>query len=185
MKKKTAWIAVGAAAAALAVGGASVAVAGDEPSGDDQHLQGKDLRQASDAALAEVGPGTVTKAETSDDSNSAYEVDVRLDNGTAYDINLNESFGVVRVETEDDDDGGDRDDGDDNPAQPLTEAERTGTSEAALAEVGAGTVAKVERDDDGNSTFEVEIILDDGAEVDVELGPEFQILEVDAPEYDD
>lgn len=176
MQTKKLWITV-AATAALALGGTSVAVAGGNPFEDDQPLSGTELQQAGDAALAEVGPGTVTHAETSDDGDSAYEVDVRSDNGEEFDVDLDQSFQVVRV------DGPDRDDDDSLPA--LSEADRTRAADAALAEAGAGIAADVERSDDGDSAYEVEVVLDDGAEVDVELGTDFQILRVDQPEYDD
>ena len=40
----------------------------------------------------------MTDAETSDDADHAYDVEVRLDDGTEVDIDLDASFGVVRTE---------------------------------------------------------------------------------------
>lgn len=182
-KKKTIWITSAAATAVLAVGGASAAVAvGGQPAGggDDQPLSGSSLERAGQAALAEVGPGTVTDAETSDDAGSAYEVEVLLDSGGEVDVELDESFGVVRVgepETDDDDD-------DEAAEPPLSAADRADAERAALAEVGAGTVTDVERDDDAGSGYEVEVALDDGGEVDVELDEGFQVVQVDTDQDD-
>ncbi|NQX35054.1 PepSY domain-containing protein [Herbiconiux sp. VKM Ac-2851] len=65
---------------------------------DPDDLQGEELEKASAAAIAEAGGGTVTDAETSDDADHAYDVEVRLDDGTEVDIDLDASFGVVRTE---------------------------------------------------------------------------------------
>ena len=71
MKKKTTWIIAGAAAIVV-LGGAGIAVAATDPfDQDNDALTGTSLERASDAALAEVGEGTVTEAERSDDLDHA------------------------------------------------------------------------------------------------------------------
>ena len=57
------------------------------------------LRQASDAALAATGGGTVTEVGADD---HGYDVEVRMDDGTERDVDLDESFAVIRLETDDD-----------------------------------------------------------------------------------
>ena len=52
------------------------------------------LEQASAAALAFTGGGTVTETEVGDEE-SYYEVEVTLDNGNQVDVQLDESFAVV------------------------------------------------------------------------------------------
>lgn len=173
MGRKTLWI-TGVAAAAAAIGGASAAVASSTP-GDDQPLTGAALQQASDAAIAHTGPGTVTSAETDNDANTSYEVSVRLNNGSSVEVELNSSFQVVT--TEQDDDGA-------GSGPPLSAADRDKAGQAALAKVGQGRVGEVERENEGGSAYEVEIILPDGYEVDVELGADFQVLRTEAPERD-
>jgi len=88
------------AAVVLAGGVAGAAVAG---SGDDDETErpipAADLEQASDAALAETGGGTVTGTEV-DDEESKYEVEVTLDDGTQVDVQLDEDFNVVGTEDE-------------------------------------------------------------------------------------
>ena len=66
----------------------------------------------------------------------------------------------------DDDDAGERP----IPATQLDEAER-----AALAETGGGTVTGTEVGDE-ESKYEVEVTLDDGTQVDVQLDADFDVV---------
>lgn len=65
----------------------------------DTAITGSALDEASAAALAHTGEGTVTGTEV-DDEESHYEVEVTLDNGSEVDVQLDEGFGVVGAETE-------------------------------------------------------------------------------------
>ena len=65
---------------------------------DPDDLQGDELATASEAAIAAAGGGTVTEAERSDDADHAFEVEVRLSDGTEVDVELDESFAVVRTQ---------------------------------------------------------------------------------------
>jgi uncharacterized membrane protein YkoI len=163
----------GVAAAAVVLGGATVAGAANTLSADDQTLSGTELQQAGDAALAHTGGGTVTEAES--EGGSAYEVEVRRQDGSQVEVNLDSSFKVSGVE------GPERDDDSDGPA--LTADERDKASNAALAKVGQGTVSEVERE--GGNAYEVEVRLGNGSEVDVQVGADFQVLNQSAPEFDD
>ena len=71
----------------------------DSTRGDDD-LTGADYDRAAAAALAAAGGGTVTDADRSDDAGVAYEVDVRLDDGTEVDVDLDQAFGVVRTDVD-------------------------------------------------------------------------------------
>jgi len=198
MKKKTIWIS--AAAAVVVLGGAGIAVAVADPFDGDDRLSGQTLERASDAALAEVGEGTVSDASTSDDLDHAYSVDVRLTDGTEVDVALDENFDVVWTDRDNRDN--DRDDNSngasngtdsgtapnattapqgsvDSDDVPLTDAERTGAEQAALAEAGDGTVTDIDRSDDADHAFEVEVTFADGRDVDVELTADFQVVRVD------
>lgn len=163
----------GAAAAAVILGGAGIAVAASGQSAGDLPLAGTELQRASDAALARTGQGTVTNAETDD---GAYEVDVRLPDGSTVEVEVDRSFQVSSVEGPGDDDSN---------LAPLSAGERDRAGNAALAGVGQGTVSEVERENDGGSAYEVEVRLNDGSEVEVQLGADFQILNQGAPERDD
>lgn len=66
----------------------------------DKPLTGATLTQASAAAITAAGGGTVTDSELSDDSLSAYEVEVTTANGTVVDVHMDKSFAVVKKETE-------------------------------------------------------------------------------------
>jgi uncharacterized membrane protein YkoI len=78
------------AAGAIAAGG-----------GDDQPLTGSPLERATAAALEHTGGGTVTETEVGDDG-AAYEVEVRLADGSQVEVSLDESFAVVGQEADDD-----------------------------------------------------------------------------------
>ncbi|CAN5367938.1 hypothetical protein BH24ACT12_BH24ACT12_26250 [soil metagenome] len=56
------------------------------------------------------------------------------------------------------------------PASALEQAEQ-----AALDETGGGTVTETEVDDE-ESKYEVEVTLDDGTQVDVQLDKDFQVV---------
>lgn len=173
MRKKTMLI-TGAAAAAVILGGATVAVAANSLANDDQPLSGTELQQASDAALAKAGGGTVLKAETDD---GAYEVDVQRPDGTRVEVEVDRSFQTATVDGPDDDD--------DFNLPALSAADRDQAANAALARVGQGTVSEVERENEGGAAYEVEIRLPNGSQVEVEVGADFQVLRQDAPEFDD
>jgi uncharacterized membrane protein YkoI len=99
MTRKTKILIAGAVVAVLALGGAGAAVA---VGGDDSEppITGPALEQASAAALAYTGDGTVTDTEVGDEE-SYYEVEVTLEDGTQIDVQLDEQFQVVGSETED------------------------------------------------------------------------------------
>jgi len=198
MHKKTALI-FGAATLALVLGGVGVAAAVNA-NDDDGRLTGTTLERASNAALAEVGTGTVTSAENTNDDGAAYALEIRLDNGDEVDVELNDSFDVIWV--------GDIDSSDDTAtsggaaAVPTAHAAaeaaataaaaagadagvaasaeaRASAAAAALAAVGSGTVTEFEVSDDIDHLYEVEVTLATGADVDVELDADFTVLLMD------
>ena len=188
MKKKTAIIS-SAAGLVLVLGAVGITYAVTEA--NDGPLTGDTLERASNVALAEVGTGTVTSAERNDDGGSAYDLSVRLDNGDEVDVELNESFDVVWV--------GDFDVNDDGsyvpgasavPSAAATTAPTTSTAEqaaaeqasaeaAALAAVGSGRITEFDRSDDADHLYEVEVTLDNGQDIDVELDAAFVVLTLD------
>ncbi len=96
-------VAIGTVTGGIAIAGAI--------GGDDQPLVGSVLERATDAALATTGGGTVGEAEVGDDG-VAYEVEVRLPDGSQVDVQLDENFHVTGREA-DDDGAGDREQTDD------------------------------------------------------------------------
>ena len=88
--------AAGTVAAAVALGGAAWAIAGG---GDDDGpgYTGPGAAEAKAAALAYVGGGTANAVEK-DDEESAWEVEVTKSGGGTVDVQLDESFNVVGVE---------------------------------------------------------------------------------------
>jgi uncharacterized membrane protein YkoI len=104
MERKVLLTAGGVAGAALLAAGVGVAAAaGGDDDGDDRDdapLTGDALEKASAAALAETGGGRVTETESGDEE-SAYEVEVTLDDGRQVDVQLDETFHVVSSEADD------------------------------------------------------------------------------------
>jgi len=121
-RRKPVWI-TAIVVGALALGGAGAAYAIDEfdevddPAGstvvddtrdagsdagdatardaDDVPLTDAESADASKAALAEAGGGTVTDVDRSDDPGVAFEVDVLLANGDELEVDLAKDFSVV------------------------------------------------------------------------------------------
>jgi uncharacterized membrane protein YkoI len=98
-------VAVVASVLALGAGGAAIAGAtGAGPLGDDdgseKPIDGAALEQASAAALAHTGEGTVSDTEVGDEE-SYYEVEVTLDDGSQTDVQLDRDFNVVGDEADD------------------------------------------------------------------------------------
>ena len=96
----TKWVATGALALAALGVGTGIAVAGG--GGEDANetpVTGTALEQASTAALAETGGGSVTGSEAGDEQ-GAYEIEVTLDDGTQVDVHLDSSFQVIDTEHE-------------------------------------------------------------------------------------
>jgi len=197
VKKKTTWIIAGAAAIVV-LGGAGIAVAATDPfDQDNDALTGTSLERASDAALAEVGEGTVTEAERSDDLDHAYTVEVRREDGTDVDVELDEDYTVVRVDgatagsgtnsespssespssESPSTDSTDAATGDD---APISADDRSSAEKAALDAAGPGTVTDLDRSDDADHAWEVEVTAADGTDVDVELDAQFAVVRIDS-----
>lgn len=109
--KKKLWAIIGAVILVAGIaGGAGVVVAtgGD----DDEPITGDAYDKAVEAALAHTGGGTVTETEMGDDG-AAYSVEVRLEDGSQVEVNLDSDFRVIGDEP-DDDGAGDEDGADDD-----------------------------------------------------------------------
>ena len=110
MTKKTKLI-LGAVAAVAVIGTVSgFAIAAGA---DDEPLRGSTYEKATAAALEHVGEGTVTETEAGD-GGAAYGVEIRRDDGSQVEVELDADFNVIG--TEEDDDGPNDDDqgGDDD-----------------------------------------------------------------------
>ena len=68
-----------------------------------------------------------------------------------------------------------RDDGD----EQVTGSDADRARAAAVEAVGGGRVVAVEREDEGDTAWEVEVVRDDGREVEVELDGSFARVSVD------
>ena len=96
----------------LALGALSAGIAMATGVGDDDKpLTGSALDKATAAALKHTGGGTVVETEVGDDG-AAYGVEIRLDDGSQVEVNLDENFDVIGQEA--DDDGANEQDGQDD-----------------------------------------------------------------------
>ncbi len=191
MQKSAVIITAAAIVASLAGGAAAYAgTQGAAPAGPAPAAQttpagaaDAELDAAIDAALAEVGSGTVVDADRDDAASHAYEIDVRLDSGGDVEVKLDADLAIVSVHEETADDDGSTDDdasADGSSEDEVTEpATRDKAADAALAEVGGGTVVSIELSDDADHVYEVEIDLGDGKDADVELDADFAVVKVD------
>ncbi|MBA2632838.1 MAG: PepSY domain-containing protein [Chloroflexi bacterium] len=99
MNRRTRLIALSAAVVAIATG-ATIVVANGGPD-TDAPLTGTDLDRATEAALAHTGGGTVIESEIGDDG-AAYGIEIRLDDGSVVEVNLDAAFAVIGSEPDDD-----------------------------------------------------------------------------------
>lgn len=191
MKKRTIWITSAAAAGVLAIGATATAFAIGSDDADDRDdragVPAAEIDAASEAALAEVGAGTVTDVDVDDDDRHAYEVDVRLDAGGSVEVELDRDLNVVAVHDRGDDDrdddaddrgddADDRDDTGDDRDAAIDPADRQRAADAALAHADGGEVTEVERSDDADHAWEVEVRLANGGDLDVELDAAFAVV---------
>jgi hypothetical protein len=109
MDRRSKRIAAGSITLAIVVGGTGIAIAtgGD----DDTPLGGSARQRAVAAALAETGGGTVIETEVGD-GGAAFGVEVRLDDGTVVEVNLDADFRVIGGTADDDGPGDDEGPGD-------------------------------------------------------------------------
>lgn len=175
-----------AAVAVLGIGGAVLA-----SSASAANLDGGERDRVSTAATQAVGGGKVIDAESSDDTGEAYEVEVRLKDGTEVDVTLDEKLDVVSKDYDDDrrddnakdaDDTRDDNDADDANDTPdaddrvLSGSERTSAEKAAKAAVGGGTIVDVDASDDRGVAYEVEVRKANNTEWNVDLDAKFKVL---------
>lgn len=189
MQKKTKIITAVAGVVVLLGAGTGIAYAATDGFEGSDRLTGADLERASDAALEEIGGGTVTSAERDDDGVPGYELELRGDDGLEYDVRLDDAFAVLSVDADDDgrpasgsaEDGASQGGDDTSTSGVVDPDDLTGddlarASEAALAAVGGGTVTEAERSDDADHAFDVEVTREDGTDVDVDLDADFAVV---------
>ncbi len=197
-----------AAVVTLAAFGGVALAGGDESAedtaeGTDVAITGDAIDAASQAALDHLGGGQVTDTEVGDEE-SYYEVEVTRDDGSHVDVQLDEDFNVVGDEQDDEteendaEDAADRteanadeDEGAEDAAEdqsegpdvaitgdPLTKASAKAL-EVVQQELGqSGRVSATEVGDE-ESYYEVEVTLDDGSQVDVQLDETFNFVGLD------
>jgi uncharacterized membrane protein YkoI len=178
---------------ALVVAGATIAASagGSDPPKQQSRVQQNaspnpvqsDDAEDRDVGETEKGEGRGDDAEgPGDDAEDRDDVGDRDDAGEDRDDDRENRDDVGDREDDDrgereDDDGEDRDgdgDGEERVSGPTSERARS----IALREAGGGTVDEVERGDDGNSGYEVEVTRPDGSSTEVELDGSLKVLSV-------
>jgi uncharacterized membrane protein YkoI len=185
LTKKKSLLIAGGIAGVLVLGGGGVALA----SGLDDGVSAQTRDRAQEAALAETGGGTVTEVDTLDDGLVGYEVEVVLPDGREATVLLDGDYAVTSSRVDDDSRGSDatptpaadddRDDDDSTGDDDLTGVDYDRAAAAALAAAGGGTVTDADRSDDAGVAYEVDVRLDDGTEVDVDLDQAFGVVRTD------
>lgn len=99
MNRRNRLIALAVALAAIAAG-TGIVIANGAADGD-APLVGTDLERASQAALEHTGGGSVIESEVGDDG-AAYGIEIRLDDGSVVEVNLDADFNVIGSEADDD-----------------------------------------------------------------------------------
>jgi uncharacterized membrane protein YkoI len=159
-----------ATVAVLSIGGTMWTAAANDD------VQGGERDRVGAAAVEAAGGGTVVDVEASDDRGEAYEVEVRMDDGTEVDVTLDQDLNPVSQDADDRDRDDNDADGDDGLDRAVSAEERQSAEQAALDAVGGGTVEQVEASDDSREAYEVEVRMDDGTEWDVELDADYDVL---------
>jgi uncharacterized membrane protein YkoI len=103
MKKRTKLLIASITIVGLTAAGTGVALSTNDDDATDRPITGPAYEQATNAALAHLGEGTVTETEI-DDEESKYEVEVTKDDGSQVDVQLDKSFNVVSTEADDEND---------------------------------------------------------------------------------
>ncbi len=103
MTRRNRLIAISLALMAIGTGAGIVVANGaaDTENDTDAPLVGTDLDRATEAALAHTGGGTVIESEVGDDG-AAYGIEIRLDDGSVVEVNLDSSFAVIGSEADED-----------------------------------------------------------------------------------
>jgi hypothetical protein len=99
MKRKL--ILIGGLAAVIGGASGGIAIAAGGGGGEETPLTGSALERAVAVALDHAGGGSVIETEVGDDG-AAYGVEIRLEDGTVVEVNLDESFAVIGQEADDD-----------------------------------------------------------------------------------
>jgi hypothetical protein len=103
MKINRKHIAVGGAVLALSAGGVGAAVAAGG-SGESDQVTGPGADRAREAALAQH-PGTANSVERDSENGATWEVEITGKDGKTVDVRLDESYKVMAVEGDSEDQG--------------------------------------------------------------------------------
>jgi len=103
-KRRKVTVAAAGALATLALGGAAlVQASGDDGDDGEARVSGPQAERASSAALRITGGGKANSVERDGENGATWEVEVTKPDGSTVDVRLDESYGLVVVEGDDED----------------------------------------------------------------------------------
>jgi uncharacterized membrane protein YkoI len=101
MKVQRKYLIVGGSVLALAAGGTGAAMAIGSGDDGDEQATGPGAEQAKAAALELTGGGTANAVERDSEDGATWEVEVTKPDGNTVDVRLDESYGEVTIEGDD------------------------------------------------------------------------------------
>jgi len=103
-KRRKATVAAAGALATLALGGAAlVQASGDDGDDGEARVSGPQAERASAAALRITAGAKANSVERDGENGATWEVEVTKTDGSTVDVRLDESYGLVVVEGDDED----------------------------------------------------------------------------------
>jgi uncharacterized membrane protein YkoI len=111
MKVKRKYLIVGGSVLAIAAGGTGAAIAIGSGDDGDSQATGPRAEQAKAAALELTGGGTANAVERDSEDGATWEVEVTKPDGNTVDVRLDESYGEVTIEGDDESEQGESESG--------------------------------------------------------------------------
>jgi uncharacterized membrane protein YkoI len=111
MKVQRKYLIVGGSVLALAAGGTGAAMAIGSGDDGDEQATGPGADQAKAAALELTGGGTANAVERDSEDGATWEVEVTKPDGNTVDVRLDQSYGEVTIEGDDESEQGESESG--------------------------------------------------------------------------
>lgn len=111
MKVKRTYLIVGGSILAIAAGGTGAAIAIGSGDDGDAQATGPGAEQAKVAALELTGGGTANSVERDSEDGATWEVEVTKPDGNTVDVRLDQSYGEVMIEGDDESEQGESESG--------------------------------------------------------------------------
>jgi uncharacterized membrane protein YkoI len=111
MKVQRKYLIVGGSVLAIAAGGTGAAMAIGSGDDGDEQATGPGAEQAKAAALELTGGGTANSVERDSEDGATWEVEVTKPDGNTVDVRLDQGYGEVTIEGDDESEQGESESG--------------------------------------------------------------------------